>query len=79
MAGREVIHAREHAGGEALVVAEVEVSLGTVVEDVNFAMLVGRHCAGIDIQIGVKFLHQRGQAAMLKESADGCGSEAFAK
>ena len=40
--------------GEALVMAQVEVGLGAIVGDKDFAMLKGRHGARIDVQIGVK-------------------------
>ena len=45
LAGGQVVDAGEDAGGEALVVAEVEVGLGAVVEHVDLAVLVGRHGA----------------------------------
>ena len=59
--------------------AEVEVGLRAVVEHIDLAVLVGRHRAGIHVEIGIEFLHQRRQAAMLEQRADGCRGEAFAE
>src|SRR5579883_3437143 len=78
-ARREVRVLVELGLGEALVVAEVEVGLGAVVEDVDLAVLVGRHGAGIDVDVGVDLLHGDGQAAMLEEHADRRRRESFAE
>lgn len=43
--------------GEAFIVAEVEVGFKAVVGDIALAMFVWIECAGVDIQIGVKFLY----------------------
>ena len=64
---------------EAFVVAQVEVGFGSVVEDIDFPVLVGAHGAGIDIEIGVELLQGDLQAATFQKSADGCGGKAFAK
>ena len=45
LAGGVVAVAGERGVGEALVVAQVEVGLGAVVEDVDLAVLVGAHRA----------------------------------
>ena len=41
---------------EALVVAQVEIGLGAVVGDEDFAVLERAHGAGIDVQIRIEFL-----------------------
>ena len=79
LAGSQVVHPREHAGGEALVVAEIEVGFRAVVEHVNLAVLEGRHRARIDVERGVEFLHQRGQTAVLEQGADGCRGKPLAE
>ena len=56
LAGGEVAVAGQRGVGEALVVAEVEVGLGAVVEDVDLAVLVGAHGAGVDVDVGVELL-----------------------
>ncbi len=40
--------------GEALVVAEVQVGFGAVIRDEDFAVLIRRHCAGVNIDVGVE-------------------------
>ena len=59
--------------------AEVEVGFGTVVGDEHFAVLEGGHCAGIDVDIGVEFLHGDTVAAALKEHGEASGGDALAK
>ena len=56
--GRVVAVAVRRAVGEALVVAEVEVGLGAVVEDVDLAVLVRAHRARIDVDVRVELLHR---------------------
>ena len=52
---------------------DVEVGFGTIVGDEYFAMLEGIHRAGIDVEIGVKFLHRDAKSTRSKEVAQtGC-------
>ena len=67
------------AAGEALVVAEIEIRLGAVVGHEHLAMLIGRHRAGIDIEVGVELLDPRAVAARLQQSAECCCCYAFSK
>ncbi len=57
LSAREVVQSGKAAAGEALVVPEVEVGLGPVVEHVDLAVLEGAHRPRIDVQIGVELLH----------------------
>jgi hypothetical protein len=57
---------------------EIEVGLGAIVEDVNFAVLERIHRPGIDVQVRIKFLQQNTKAAQLKERAERGRGEAFA-
>ena len=57
------------AAGEALVVAEVEIGLGAVVGDEHLAVLVRRHRAGIDVEIGVELAQAHVVAARLQQRA----------
>ena len=50
--------------------AQVEVGLGAVVEDVDLAVLVGAHRAGIDVDVGIELLQPDAQAAVLQQHAD---------
>ncbi len=74
----EVVVPGEDAIGETLVVSEVEVGLGAVVQDVNFAVLEGVHRPGIDVEIGIEFLEDDAQSAQFQEGPEGGGGEAFA-
>ena len=40
---------------EALIVPQVQIRLGTVISDIDFAMLIRTHGPRINIQIGIKF------------------------
>ena len=53
--------------GEALVMAEVEVGLRPVVGDEDLAVLIGRHRARIDVEIGVELAERGPVAARLQE------------
>ena len=72
---RDLAHRDGRSGGqvlveEALVVAEVEVGFGPVVGDVDLAVLVGRHRAGVDVEVGVELLDGDGESARLEESSE---------
>ncbi len=74
LAGGDVRRPGEVLVDEALVVAEVEVGLGAVVRHEDLTMLVGRHRAGVDVEIGVE-LHDRDAGATILDqpSERGCG------
>ena len=74
----QVVVPREDAIGEALVVAEVEIGLGAVVQDVDLAVLERVHRPGIDVQIRIELLQQNAQTAQLEQRAEGSRREAFA-
>src|ERR1051325_3023362 len=66
-AGGEVVLARGAHGGEALVVAEVEVGLGAVVRDEDFAVLDRRHRAEVNVDVGIELLDGDSEAARLAQ------------
>ena len=78
-AGSPVIVASKLGVGEALVVAKVEVCLRTVFGNENFAMLVGAHGAGIDIQIRIAFLNGDLETTTFKETTDRGSCNALTK
>ena len=78
LAARQVVVPREDAIGEALVVAEVEIGLGAVVQDVDFAVLKRVHRPGIDVQVGIELLQHDALAAQLEQRAERSRREAFA-
>ena len=61
---------RRRAAGEALVVAEVEIGLRAVVGDEHLAVLVGRHRARIDVEIGIELAQPHRVAARLQQRAE---------
>ena len=79
LAGRVVAPAGQRRGGEAFVVAEIEVGLAAVVEHVDLAVLVGAHRPGIDVDVGVELLHLDPQAAGLEQHADRGAREPLAQ
>ncbi len=58
--------------------AEVEIGLGAVVEDVDFPVLERVHCPRVDVQIRIEFLQEDTLSAQLEESAEGSRRETFA-
>ena len=65
--------------GEALIVAEVEIGLGSIVQHVHLAMLIRAHGAGIDVQIGIELLECNGQSAILQQGSQRRRGEALAE
>ena len=65
--------------GEALVVPEVEVGLRAVVGDVDLAVLVRAHRAGIDVDVRVELLQGDLVAVALEQHADRGRREPFAE
>ncbi len=61
--GRDVVGLAGGHAREALIVAEIEVGLGAVISDVDFAVLTGAHRAGVNVEIGVKLAQTHAVAA----------------
>src|SRR6202158_173716 len=78
-AGGDVVLARARSAGETLVMDEVEIGLGAVVGDEHLAVLIGRHGAGIDVEIGVELAQPYRESARLQQRAEGGGCETFAE
>src|SRR6202011_2732066 len=71
LAGGHVAGLAQVGVDEPLVMAEVEVRLGPVVRDENLAMLVGRHRARVNVDIGIQLLEGDAQAAGLQDGPYG--------
>ena len=70
------------AGGytsESLIMTEIEIRFRPVVGDIAFAMFVGIHGAGIDVDIRVQFPKPYFEAARLQEGSQRRPGKAFAK
>ncbi len=78
-AGGNVVVTRGRAAREALVVAEVEIGFGPVVGHEDFAVLIGRHRAGIDVEVGIELAQPDFVAARLQQRAERRRSETLAK
>ena len=78
-AGREVRAAVQVGVEEALVVAEVEVGLGAVVQDEDLAVLEGVHRARVDVDVRVELLQDDLETARGEEAAEGGGGDALAE
>ncbi len=79
LAGRPVAVARRGHAREALVVPQVQVGFGPVVGDVDLAVLVRAHRAGVDVDVGVELLHRDAVAVPLEQRADGGGGQSLAE
>jgi len=64
---------------EPLVVPDVEVGLGSVLGDVDLAVLERVHRPGVDVEVRVELLHRHPQAASLEQAAQAAGREALAE
>ena len=78
-AGGEVVIAGEAGVGEALVVSQVEIGLGSIVGDEDLAMLEGRHGSGIDVEIGIELLQADAQAAALQKATNAGSGQSLAE
>ena len=61
---------------EALVVAEVEIGLATVLGHEDLAVLVGVHGARVHVDVGVQLAHGDPEAAGLEQTTEGRGGQA---
>src|SRR5215212_9208425 len=58
---------------ESFVMTQVQVRLCTVVQNVNFSMLVWTHCAWVHIDIRIQLLHRHFESTLLQKEP-GCRS-----
>ena len=79
LAGCQTVGTAKRAGGEALVMAEVEVGLSAVVEHVNLTVLVGVHRPRIHVEVGVEFLDSYREAPRFEQRAERASCEALAE
>jgi hypothetical protein len=79
LARAQAVQAGKFPAREALVVAQVEVRLGAVLQHIHLAVLVRAHRPRVDVQVGVEFLDADGQAPELKQRAERRRREPLAK
>lgn len=58
--------------------SQVQVCFCAIVGDKYFAMLVWRHGAWVDIDVGIELLNGDAQSSRFKQSSKGCGRDTFA-
>jgi hypothetical protein len=71
-AGGDVVLPGGGTAGEALVMTEVEIGLGAVVGHEHLAVLIRRHRAGIEVEIGVELAEPDLVATGLQHGAQRC-------
>ena len=64
---------------EALIVSQIKVCLSAVLSNIYLAVLIGAHCAGIHIYIGIKLLRGDLESSCLEQTSEGSGSNALAE
>ena len=75
-APRRAVVGAHHAGvREALVVPEVEIGLGAVIGNEDFAVLERTHGARVDVQVRIELQKRDLQPARLEQAADRGGSQ----
>ena len=79
LAGGEVGELVQILVDEALIVAEIQVGLRPVLGDVDLAVLVGAHGAGVHIDIGIQLLRRHLQPPRLQKPAQRRRSDALAE
>ena len=77
--GRQIRGPRDVPVDEALVVPEVEIGLGTVLGDEHLAVLIGRHRAGVDVEVGIHLQRRDGETPRREDPSKRGGGDAFAK
>src|SRR6185437_4918026 len=78
-ARRDAVAAPRGDAGVALVMAEIEIGLGAVVGDVDFAMLIRAHSPRIDIEVRIELPRPDLESARLEERAERRCRETFAE
>jgi hypothetical protein len=59
--------------------AEIQIGFRAVVQNIDLAMLVGAHRAGVDVQVGIEFLQRHFESAILQQSSQRRRGQPFAQ
>jgi len=78
LSGRDIRRAGQVAVQEALVVTDIEVGLGAVLGNEDLAVLKRVHGAGVDVEVGVEFLHRHLQPARCQQLPQAAGGQSLA-
>jgi len=77
LAGGEVVALAHARADVALIMAKIEVGLGTVIGHEHLAVLERAHGARIDVDVGIELEHGDFDAARLEDGAKAGGGDAF--
>ena len=75
--GGDVAHPVQTDINKALVVTQVEVGFGPVVQHEDFAVLVGAHGARIHVNVRIQLLHRHFEAALFEQAPGSCSGHAL--
>ena len=64
---------------EAFIVAKIQVGFSTVLGHIDLTVLVGTHCAGVNVDVGIQLLGCDLESTSLQQSSQGSGSDTLAK
>ncbi len=77
LARRHIVRLVGWIVGKTLVVSKIEIGFRSIIGHEHLAMLVGRHCAGVNIDVGVEFHEGDRDTAILEQAAEGGDGDAF--
>mmetsp|Transcript_1374 Transcript_1374/g.3056 ORF Transcript_1374/g.3056 Transcript_1374/m.3056 type:complete len:269 (-) Transcript_1374:105-911(-) len=69
LSGGNIVVLRQLEIQESLVVPEIQVRFSSVVQDKDLSVLEGRHCSGVDVQVGVDLDGRHAKPAGLQQAA----------
>ena len=70
---------RQLASCKTLIVAEIEIRLAPIIQNIDLAMLLWTHGPWIDVDIRIQFLHPYSKPTLLQEHSDRGARQALAK
>ena len=79
LAGRKAVARRHLSRHETLVMAEVEISFGTILGHIYLTVLIRAHGARIDVDVGIEFDEGDFEAARFKNRGERGGGDAFSE
>jgi len=79
LAAGEIVEPGQLDVGEPLVMAEVQVGLGAVVEHINLAVLKRAHRAGVHVEVGIELLERHLESAIFEQRAQRRRRQALAQ
>ena len=75
----DIVRLTRRNPGEALVVAQIEIGFRAIVGHIDFAVLIGAHRSGIDVEIGIELADSHAIASRLQQRRKACCHKTFAE